>query len=630
MPAALPNKALAITLMLLSGCGGDSADGQRTADTTAKHEPLLIGPTQWGGDTLPPRTVVFTFDDGPAAYTDEIAQDLAAHGIPATFFINGCRISGRPLGMLGNCPNSIQYPLSTLTLLKTNGHRVANHTENHEQLCAPDGGPIAANEIRSQVSTFQPVVDGVVTDGYYFFRPPYNVWCAGAQQAIAQDQTLAKLAGPFANDFNQTYSADWACARDGFSPTQCANTYFNELINVRPNKNAIIQLHDRNEYGPPESDYTRQVTSILVSLLENSGLNFKFVGLDSIPGVTGTKQFGTLTSAVPAFSDANQWDTPARYRTLRMADINNDQRDDMCSRSAFGVLCALNTANGYSAPTYWSTFYSDLAGWSADQYGTTLLLGDLNADGKADVCMRGPTGIQCGLSTGSGFATPTLWSAEFSDANGWNVESYYSSIRLGDIDGDLKADICGRKAGGIWCATSNGSTGFISPRPWIQSDFTDAVGWLPLEYSTTIQLGDIDGDGDADLCGRGSAAIICSRSNRTTFDPPTSWTLNFGPFSNKAGWATASSEYRSIKLADIDGDGDADICGRNNTGVVCADSNHNAFIDYRHVINVDVSDATGWSAEKYGSTMMLGRVNLDGKRDVCARGVAGVLCALAH
>ena len=70
-------------------------------------------------------------------------------------------------------------------------------------------------------------------------------------------------------------------------------------------------------------------------------------------------------------------------------------------------------------------------GWNnGPEYYSTIEFVDLNFDGKADVCGRSSTGIECALNTGSGFgpAYPT-WSA-FSDADGGNGQQYYSTIQF--------------------------------------------------------------------------------------------------------------------------------------------------------------------------------------------------------
>jgi len=49
----------------------------------------------------------------------------------------------------------------------------------------------------------------------------------------------------------------------------------------------------------------------------------------------------------------------------------------------------------------------------------------------------------------------SVWTRDFSDAQGWNgSETYYGSIRLADVNGDGLADVCGRGIAGIYCNLS--------------------------------------------------------------------------------------------------------------------------------------------------------------------------------
>jgi hypothetical protein len=127
------------------------------------------------------------------------------------------------------------------------------------------------------------------------------------------------------------------------------------------------------------------------------------------------------------------------------------------------------------------------------------------------VCGRGGAGIYCELSTGTGFGAIYLASTDFSDAQGWNQSAYYISLRLADVNGDGRPDLCGRGLGGIVCALNNGDGTFAPARQW-ESSFTDASGWNQAQYGTTIMFADINGDGRADVCGRGVAGIACELS----------------------------------------------------------------------------------------------------------------------
>src|SRR5205823_13360672 len=96
-------------------------------------------------------------------------------------------------------------------------------------------------------------------------------------------------------------------------------------------------------------------------------------------------------------------------------------------------------------------------GWGHIRYGKTIMFANLDGDPlhTADVCGRGAAGIYCAVSAGqNGFINASLVQTQFSDSNGWNQAAYFGSLRLADINGDGKADICGRGALGIYCAAN--------------------------------------------------------------------------------------------------------------------------------------------------------------------------------
>ena len=321
--------------------------------------------------------------------------------------------------------------------------------------------------------------------------------------------------------------------------------------------------------------------------------------------------------AGPPWSDAEYW-MPARYAsTVQFADIDADGKSDDCARASTGITCALSTGSAFGTP-FAGPAWSDAAGWKRPEYYATIQLADVNGDGKSDVCARGPAGITCATSSGTSFATPFAGPA-WSDAAGWNVANQYRTIRFADIDGDGKSDVCGRSSDGMHCALSTG-TGF-------GADFTgpawsDAAGWGRAAYAATIQLADIDGDGKSDACGRSAAGITCALATGTGFGAPFA-----GPaWSDAAGW-NVPMYYATIVFPDLDGDGKSDVCGRAPSGITCALSTGAAF--GAAFAGPAWSDAEGWNEPRYFGTIGAGDIDGDGKDDLCARGAAGVTCAIS-
>ncbi|HPB97154.1 MAG TPA: VCBS repeat-containing protein, partial [Polyangiaceae bacterium] len=80
-----------------------------------------------------------------------------------------------------------------------------------------------------------------------------------------------------------------------------------------------------------------------------------------------------------------------------------------------------------------------------------------------------------------------------------NGQARVAPARTTDIDGDGRADVCGRGGAGVWCHLSNG-TSWAVRGPVL--GLSDDSGWGDSFNWGTFRFGDIDGDGRADLCAR--------------------------------------------------------------------------------------------------------------------------------
>ena len=97
---------------------------------------------------------------------------------------------------------------------------------------------------------------------------------------------------------------------------------------------------------------------------------------------------------------------------------------------------------------------------------------------------------------------------------------------------------------------------------------------------------DIDGDGKADACAFNGTSINCylSRGDKFAAQPIDGPDL-------PADEASKSEFYSTIRFADINGDGKADICARESTGVVCWLSDGHGFGE---AIRTGEADGQGW------------------------------------
>lgn len=651
------------TLSVTLSCAGDTdltelrAGSGDAPDHLAMHRQAIVARVNCSGghcgadapviygSSLPERHVALTYDDGPDVRTLDLATYLRDSGVKATFFINGCMIAGQPA-----CPeHSRQVPASTLNQLVSLGHRLANHTQTHVVLPGQTGSVVL-----NEVFATQALVDPHITDGYYFFRPPKGHFSVGNADVIRTQSSLNKLIGPvmWNTEPIRQGQGDWNCVQllinqgrtKPQAVTECGNFIWQGIqAQTAEGHGSLVLLHDRQLEGFGGGlDHALLLAQHLVPILQANG--YIFVPVDAIPDVPGLSSSVGSSLWSPQYSDAANWHTSrSYYGTIRFADLNNDanERADVCGRAADGIWCATSTGSAFTGFGRWTNQeFTDAFGWGPDKYSRTIQLGDITGDGRADICGRGLAGLVCAVSTGSNFSAPAVWSknGDFGDSDtvaapsGWDSNAgYYGTIRLGDIDGDGDADVCGRGSGGIWCAKSNrlSNQGFSPKTLWKSNDFRDDGGWLPEAYSTTLQLADVNGDGAADICGRGGVnnGIACALSNGSSAFGSTLWTN--GVFTDPEGWDDAPSLYRSIRFADISGDGKIDVCGRNVTGVACAVGKGNGtFERYRYLNNSEYGDAQAWGPEHYGSTLGIANVGGTGKADICARGALGIRCSL--
>ncbi len=171
-----------------------------------------------------------------------------------------------------------------------------------------------------------------------------------------------------------------------------------------------------------------------------------------------------------------------------------------------------------------------------------------------------------GISTRGPLVTTNVLGAFESSASAWtahplSIDFRTEPVATGDVNGDGYDDIVFFKHNGVYLSLSTGKT-LLDPVLVLQEFGSDpaAGGWNPVNHPR--MLGDVDGDGRADIIGFSCCSVEVSFSTGAGF---TSRHTKVPDFSYLTGYQTQTMEPR--RIADIDGDGRSDIIGFNSNGV---------------------------------------------------------------
>ena len=223
----------AIGFVIVLGCAGALAYACIIPSSEVFSPVVNRGPQE-------SRSVVFTFDDGPAPpFTERILDILAEHKISATFFLCGKNVERHP---------------ELARRIVREGHTIGNHTYSHPLLLFRSRRFIAEEIDRTQDAIGR--ISGVRPT---LFRPPYGARWFGLMPVLRQRGLKLVMWSVMGFDWKYRTQA---------------------IIRVttrRLHPGGVILLHDGHEQPPPEGIDQSSTVEALPAIIEAAaaaGLSF--------------------------------------------------------------------------------------------------------------------------------------------------------------------------------------------------------------------------------------------------------------------------------------------------------------------------------------------------------------------
>jgi hypothetical protein len=370
-------------------------------------------------------------------------------------------------------------------------------------------------------------------------------------------------------------------------------------------------------------------------------------------------------SPLPNETPATDWTKPEFYSTIQIAHINGNKEAQILARFADGMrVYYFNAGPGGSINGgSWSLIsrggpFSDADGWNDPSRYQTIRTGNINFSdlGTTHLIGRSHSGLVIYKWNGSGWSPlsatqpgPPGPETVFADSN-CEMPSCYGLFRVPRFTwpqpvGSLQLAV-GRTDQGVdalyntsfgWFPVNVGSGDFGGgPSDDQFSDLTggpdcpfsgtnDCLGSSP-SYYETFGVADIDGDGSDEIFARGADGLRVKKLNVNTTTTRSTWTT-LPTLTDLAGDAASvqPGAWGSIRTADIDGDKKQEVLAVTGSGLQVWSYNPASTSWQRWQPSTPLALTGDWLTKpEYFATIRTGDVDGDGHDDVIARGQFGI------
>jgi hypothetical protein len=290
-------------------------------------------------------------------------------------------------------------------------------------------------------------------------------------------------------------------------------------------------------------------------------------------------------------------------RWVAVGDLDGDGKPDLAIANNGSDTVSVYRNTGTSGIIDGSSFATKVD-FATGPDPTGVAIGDLDGDGKNDLAVTSYTpntvSIFRNISTsGTIDGSSFLAKVDFTTGGG------PITVAIGDLDGDGKADIAvGNSTAATMSVYKNTSTSGVLNA----NSFTAKVDFTTGTTPSVVAIGDIDGDGKPDLTVSNYSSANVSVFRNTS----TSGTIDSNSFAAKTDFTSGVGPY--VTLAELDGDGKIDLAVVNHIG--------NTVSLYRSTSTSGTIDGSTFAAKVDFATgtnpynLAIGDLDGDGKPDL--------------